>query len=249
MNELKLNVVEFTPTPIKWNQEEVSQVVNEIVAKYEGLEFTEEDVAAAKKDRAALNKVAKNLSSKRIAVKKEYSKELVEFENGVKELENKIKDTSSNIDAQIKAFEQKEKDQKREAIEELEEYKLVSDYVVFDEKWLNKSVKFDDIIEELNAAHDQINKDINVIKMACTDKGFESDKYIERLKQMELTDVLTRINEDYALVNQKEVEEVEEVIEESNEQVLDVVRHIKGTKTQLKKLKEFADKIGVEIYA
>src|SRR6056297_270952 len=144
MNELKINVVEFTPTPIKWNKEEVSQVVNEIVSKYQGVEFNEEDVASAKKDRAALNKVAKALSSKRIDIKKQYSVELTQFEEEVKEQEKLIKSTSQEIDNQIKLFEQKEKDQKQQAIIELEEYKAVENYVVFDEKWLNKSYKFDD---------------------------------------------------------------------------------------------------------
>ena len=251
MNELAIKVVEFTPTEIKWNKEEVSGIIDEIVKKYQGLEFNEEDLSSAKTDRASLNKVAKGLSAKRIDIKKQYSTELTIFETSVKELENKVKDTSAAIDEQIKSFEQKEAEQKKAAILELNEYKVIQDYISFNEKWLNKSYKFDTIIEDIEQLSNQVEKDKNIIKMACADKDFESDKYIDKLKQMELTSVLTRINEDYDLVNTKPVEEVEETIvpeEIKDEPVRDIVRHIKGTKTQLIKLKEYANKIGVEIY-
>ena len=249
MNELQINVVEFTPTPIKWNKEEVSQVVNEIVSKYQGLEFSEEDVASAKKDRAALNKVAKSLSSKRIDIKKQYSTELTKFEDEVKEQEKLIKDTSNSIDDQIKIFEQKEKDQKHQAIIELEEYKLVEDYNVFNEKWLNKSYKFDDIIEELKQAKVSVDQDINIIKMTSNDKGLDPNNYIDRLKQMELAQVLERIQEDYVLLHNTPVEEVkvEEVEKTKNEQSFEITRILVGTKSQFAKLKSYADSIGVEI--
>ena len=251
MNELAIKVVEFTPTEIKWNKEEVSGIIDEIVKKYQGLEFNEEDLSSAKTDRASLNKVAKGLSAKRIDIKKQYSTELTIFETSVKELENKVKDTSAAIDEQIKSFEQKEAEQKKAAILELNEYKVIQDYISFNEKWLNKSYKFDTIIEDIEQLSNQVEKDKNIIKMACADKDFESDKYIDKLKQMELTSVLMRINEDYDLVNTKPVEEVEETIvpeEIKDEPVRDIVRHIKGTKTQLIKLRDYAKKIGVEIY-
>lgn len=251
MNELKINVVEFTPTPIKWNEQEVKEVVDQITAKYDGLEFGEDDIASAKKDRAALNKVAKSLSAKRIDIKKQYTSELTQFEDTVKSYEKQIKTTSSAIDEQIKAYEEKQKEEKRQAIIELAEYKQVQDYIMFDEKWLNKSYKFDDIIAELVQAKESIDKDINIVKMACTDKSLEADKYIERLKQMELAQVLERINEDYALLHEKapEPEAVEEIDpdEIKQEELLEIVRVLKGTKTQLVKLKEYADKIGVTI--
>ena len=251
MNDLKLNVVEFTPTPIKWNESEVSKVIAGIVSKYKGVEFNEENIESAKNDRASLNKVAKNLSTKRIDIKKLYSTELTLFEDSVKLLEKKVKDTSDAIDKQIKAFEGKEKQQKQDAIIELAEYVKVKDHIVFNEEWLNKSFKFDDVIKELEEFSTQIDKDKNIIKMACADKDFESDKYIDKLKQMELASVLMRINEDYDLVNTKPVEEVKETIvpeEIKDEPVRDIVRHIKGTKTQLIKLRDYANKIGVEIY-
>ena len=251
MNDLKLNVVEFTPTPIKWNESEVSKVIAGIVSKYKGVEFNEENIASATNDRVLLNKIVKKLSSKRIANKKLYSTELTLFEDSVKLLEKKVKDTSDAIGKQIKAFEGKEKQQKQDAIIELAEYVKVKDHIVFNEKWLNKSFKFDDVIKELEEFSTQIDKDKNIIKMACADKDFESDKYIDKLKQMELTTVLERINEDYDLLHKETTEEPikeELIMRPKDEKVRDIVRHIKGTKTQLIKLKKYADKIGVEIY-
>ena len=46
------------PQPIRWNYEELKAGLTEALAAYKGRVYTAENIGAAKKDRAALNKLA-----------------------------------------------------------------------------------------------------------------------------------------------------------------------------------------------
>lgn len=248
MNELTVQVSEFTLPKIKWNEEELRKEVEQIVAPYRGLVLTEDDVAQAKKVKADLNNVVKDLNERKKQVKKTWNKEYTEFENGIKDIMSIAQLESDNIKLQLDSFEELEKHAKYEEVEELEEYQAVQDYIEFNDKWLNKSTSIKSIKEDLVAYAEQVDANIKTIKLTASNISMQPDKYIELLKKMELQAVIERMYEDNELVNAKEEpkEEVKPIVTE-NEKVLEAVRVLRGTKSQLIALKKYADEIGVEI--
>lgn len=118
---------------------------DDLVAKldgYKGYLVTEENLALAKSDRASLNKLAKAIDDKRKEVKKEIMK-LYEndFEPQCKELTNLIKNASDEIDSQVKALEERERQAKYEVIVGIWnglKFDLVQLNRVFQDAWLNK---------------------------------------------------------------------------------------------------------------
>lgn len=121
--------------------------IEALLQDYRGLEVTADYVPHAKRDRAYLNNLAKSIDDQRRNVKREFLKPLDEFEAAVKEVLEPIKEASTHIDVQVKAFEQRVKDDKREQIKQhwLGCGGILADVIdferqVFDEKWLNASV-------------------------------------------------------------------------------------------------------------
>jgi len=65
MNELKVVANEVTLPDINWNKSEVETAVNELVTKYDGIEFEESQLKPAKKDLAAIRKVKRKLNNEK----------------------------------------------------------------------------------------------------------------------------------------------------------------------------------------
>ena len=103
--------------PVEWNYTEVKQWVKDGLARYEGVVYDESQMAEAKKDRANLNKLAQAIDAKRREMKQLYLQPYEEFEAQAQELTGMIKEQANAIDAQVKAFENFRKQEKRERIE------------------------------------------------------------------------------------------------------------------------------------
>lgn len=132
--------------------------IENIVEPYRGLVFTEENAKEAKEIKANLNKMAKEIDQKRIAVKKKYLQPLEYFESKANELKSVITEVIAPISEQINEFEMQREEEKRDWIEgicsELVLTELSEDVgrlylsaggVDFDKRWLNKSFKEADI--------------------------------------------------------------------------------------------------------
>lgn len=159
----------YTPThgqplpPVEWNYEAVKQWVSDGLAAYEGRVYTEDTVAEAKRDRANLNKLSKAIEDKRKELKSVYLTPYNSFEAQAKELVAMIKKQSDAIDAQVKAYDQKRRDEKLEKIK-TELYapmigdlaELVSYQRLHDPKWLNVTVGMAAISEALSAKIESI---------------------------------------------------------------------------------------------
>lgn len=161
--ELKISDVQL-PEIITFNYDELKQ---EIVAKakqYEMTVYSEERIKVAKADRATLNKLKKALNDERIRREREYMKPFNDFKNKVNELIDIIASPVLLIDGQIKFFEDKQKEEKRIKIENFfigfNSYEWLKVEQIFDEKWLNTSVKMPTIEAEIKEKIEQITKDL-----------------------------------------------------------------------------------------
>ena len=141
--ELKVTTPTF-PEVIEFNFEDLKKEITERASAYVNLVYTDDQIKDAKNDRAALNKFVKALSDERIKVKKECMKPYEDFEAKIKELDGIVNKAIQNIDSQIKAVEEKEKDEKLAKIKELwesiEHPAEMQFEHVYEGKFLNKSV-------------------------------------------------------------------------------------------------------------
>lgn len=130
-------------TSIDANFAECEAALTEMLAPYKTMVVTEDAVAGAKADRARIRKVASRIDDARKEVKRVYSEPLRLFEEKCKRLTGICAEADANLDGQIKAFEEKRKEEK---IAELRRYfdanvGEASDYIHFDaiynKRWEN----------------------------------------------------------------------------------------------------------------
>lgn len=151
---------------LNWNFEELNAQLDAQLEKYRGLTFTDDQMADAKKTRAALNKVAKEINDRKVSVKNEFCEPYFKFEEQAKILIGKIKDTSGEIDAQIKSYEEHQKEEKRKRIEEWwAEHGMSAVQVekVFDPKYLNQTCTDKQWQDDLQEKRTRIGKEIEAI--------------------------------------------------------------------------------------
>jgi len=144
------------------NFDAVKKSIEDIVEPYRGVQFTEDQQKDAKEIKANLNKMAKEIDQKRIAVKKKYLQPLEIFESKANELKKVITDVIAPISEQIEEFENQRLHEKEYLIEgliaEIVTAKLAPDMALFlesaggvtrDKKWLNKGAKEADIRKDI----------------------------------------------------------------------------------------------------
>ena len=130
------------------------------------------DADLAKKDRAELNKAKKTLEQKRKEIISELMKPYVDFEERCKVLEKKIEQASKALDEIVKAREDSEKSEKRKLIElfwEKQNCTIVPLEKIFNPKWLNKTFKESDILQEMEVAVKKIYDNLKTLERFVDD--------------------------------------------------------------------------------
>ena len=147
---------------VEANFEALEARILQLVEDYKGMEVTAAYVPQAKRDRAYLNSLKKSLDAERLRVKREYMLPLEQFEARVKSLSVPIEEASAHIDRQVKEYETRAKEQKRQDIEEYWQSfagilaDAVSFDLIFDPRWLNVSVNIGTVYEEIEAITSRI---------------------------------------------------------------------------------------------
>ena len=152
----------LTPTqaqplpPIKWNYQEVKKWLEDGLARYKGVVYTESQIAEAKKDRAQLNKLIQAIEAKRREMKQLYLQPYLNFETEANELIGMVKEQAAEIDTQVKAYEERRREEKLEKIK-AELYTPMIDGLgalvpyekLHDPKWLNVTCSINTIGTEM----------------------------------------------------------------------------------------------------
>ena len=179
---------------IDFNFEDLKDALTAELELYKNLVFTEDTKADAKKTVAELRKLKKQISDKRIEVKKLYMQPYTDFEAKVKELDKLINEPIAYISEQIDAFEQKRIEEKRELINEIylelvSEREDIAGYVelnrVYDSKWENASTSKKTIQEAITSYLDSVDNDIAAIE------SMESEYEAKALMRYKETGVLS----------------------------------------------------------
>lgn len=152
---------------ILWNADEISEEIEKKVGYYKSLVYTDEQIVEAKKDRAALNKFIDALKAKDSEIKKLCLAPYDAFHARMQQLIKQVEEPAELIDKQVKAFEEDQKRQKHDAIEELFKSKGFQPWVKLDRiwnpKWLNKSYSLKQIDADMNSIMYKIGEDIFLI--------------------------------------------------------------------------------------
>lgn len=174
--ELKVNNFNI-PSTITFNFEELKQELEEKAGFYTNLVYTDEQIKEAKADKASMNKLKKALNDERIRMEKEYMKPFTEFKAQVNEIIAIIDKPVNAIDTQIKAYEDKCRQDKQVAIEqyfaEIEKPEWLTLRAIADPKWLNASVTLKSVKAVIDEKVQQIIKDMEMLSK-IPEFGFEA---------------------------------------------------------------------------
>ena len=180
--ELKVNEYQL-PDVIAFNYEEIKNELAERVHIYETVVYDDTQIKQAKADRADLNRFKKALNDERIRREKEYLKPFEDFKNKINELIKIVDKPCEIIDKQIRTYEEDQKAKKREEIKAFfeglrsDEENTPPDWLtfeqIFDDKWLNASVKMSAIVVSIRDTIDRIKNDL-VTLASLPNFGFEA---------------------------------------------------------------------------
>lgn len=268
-SELQVRTIELTPAVVDFNFKELSKILDKQLKKYDGLEFTEEQVTECSKLITELNKGKKSLNDYRLKTKEELSVSINEFEKQCKELATKFDSVINPLKSQSDKFEEKRKSEKSIEIQKLidaavESENLSDEYaykLTIDKKWLNKSTSINSITEAINLlakslGSEQDQEETNIkfitqkVELINAKNGCQllPESYIRLLEYKSLSDIESAIDEDGVVIEVVEEEtqehETESIIEE--DEPFDYVYKVTGTDSQFDKLETYMKELGIE---
>lgn len=171
---------------IDWNREEIEAQIREAVKDYQNVAYGEDQIKQAKTDRVALNKLRKEIDDRRKAVKKVVNAPYDQFEKEVREVLSIVDEASSQIDQQVKAYEEKQREEKRTAYMEYFHSALgdldgrVDPEKLLNRSWDNTSVSMKKIHEEIDAKVKMIRSDLEYISGLEDDERAVADAEYQR---------------------------------------------------------------------
>ena len=173
---------------IEWNNEELKEAISAKVQDYKGLQYTEETIKEAKKDKATLNKLRDAIETERKRIKKQCMAPYELFEKQVKEVLAIVDEPIQLIDSQIKEVEEQRRLEKKQKVLEIYEenignLKVILPFAkVFKNEYLNVSKPLKSITEEITALISKVNQDMDVIEELDTKYELQvKDMYVKTL--------------------------------------------------------------------
>lgn len=164
-SQLELVVSEKTIGSLVTNAKAIKTLVEKQIELYDISNYSTDDIAKCKQDKALLNKAAKALNDKRIALEKEWNTPFDEFKTTVKETVDLIKSAATKIDSIIKQDDERVKEEKMAEIRKIAEKVGLPEVnvkleKVMNPKWLNKSTSLKSIEKELAEKVETINESV-----------------------------------------------------------------------------------------
>lgn len=135
---------------LKANFDEMKAGLTAFAEPYKNLVVTEDSISESKNDRARLRKIATSIEDRRKLVKKIYNEPVKVFEARCKELTDILTTAATNIDIQVKAFEERKRDEKMfDLLTYFNDHeKQHPDYIkweqIKDDRWGNATFSIDD---------------------------------------------------------------------------------------------------------
>lgn len=159
----------------------------------------ENNYKQAKTDRASLNNLVKVVSDKRKQVENDVFAQWLQDKKDIMQVEKTIKVASDKLGSGINEVDNAEKELKRSQIKELWLNMTNNKYpfeLVFEERYLNKSVKPKEIEESLNNKFLKAEEQLSFIEASLPDDELQAEQVIQLFcKTLDLSKATERINE------------------------------------------------------
>lgn len=158
---------------IKANFDELKAALTEKVESYRTMLVTPENTAAAKSDLANLRRVQRDIDTVRLAWKREYMAPWDEFEAKCKELKAVLDSGISNLDTQVKAFEEAEVNEKLDELRQFFEETVLPatrPYADFEKiaakypRWKNKTYDMTAAKNDIQITLAEIDRGLNALR-------------------------------------------------------------------------------------
>lgn len=180
--ELKIAQVEI-PEIIDFNYEELKNEISAKAHDYEVMVYTEDKIKEAKADKAALNKLKKALNDERIKQEKEYMKPFNDFKDRVNEIIKIIDAPIGIIDSQIKEFDAKKAEEKKNEIQlfwsSIDKPSFLKLEQIWNARWMNATFKMKDIEAEITGRIETIKSDLETLNN-LNEYSFEATETYQR---------------------------------------------------------------------
>ena len=141
--------------PVRWNFKELKMEIAEVVQGYEVSVYTDDMIQQAKADRAKLRKFVDAIDTRRKEIKRKYLEPYEQFEKEAKELMAMVQKAIDNIDSQVKAAEERRREEKTEKIREFYEENIhdLEKYLPFEKvfrpEYANASTSMKSVRQEI----------------------------------------------------------------------------------------------------
>lgn len=228
--------------PIDFNFEELKKELALQLDKYKKITYTEETMKEAKEDRAKLNKLSKAINNKKIEIHNEFEKPYTEFERKIKIILGMIDEPLQLIDKQVKEFENKQKEEKKQEIEKyfnekIGDYKgLINFEQIFIDRWLNATYKMATIQTDIDHIFSKTKSDLTVLDGQIKDETVNKqvkDFYFNNIGNpsvlsLSLQEGMRIIESTKKLEELKQKQESSQNITNNTQNVTDIPQNITG---------------------
>lgn len=189
----------------------------------------ENNYKQAKSDRTALNNLVKIVSDKRKQVENDVFAQWLQDKKDIMQVEKTIKAASDKLGAGIDEVDNAEKELKRNQIKELWTNMTNDKYpfdLVFEERYLNKTVKNKEIEESLNNKFLKAEEQLSFIEASLPENELQAEQVIQLFcKTLDLSKATDRINE-IKVAKAKLQEKVDAQIEKSKQAQMERVNAV-----------------------
>lgn len=262
--ELQVNEIQALE-PIKFNYEELKNILTQKVETYKNMVYTEENIKEAKTDRASLNKLSRAINDEKIRIKNIVLAPYTDFENKCKELIEIVNTATENVDTQIKAFEKAQSDEKEKQIlmfwiENAGEYQELIDVdLIFNKQWLNKSYSMSKIETDIKHIIEKTKLDMGTIDGQLKDEMLNKQAKAFYFKNINQSNVLSlslqeamklqETTKKLETMEHTKVDETKSIVEntQSSERIIQLDFRVWGTQEQLMKLKQFLKETNIKV--
>lgn len=219
MNDIKL-LIEQNAGKISFNYDETKAFLEEKMAGYDGAFFADDSMKYAKAEVAFLRKLKTQMDDERKKVKRAWMAPYDEFKVKVDELLLLVDKPITLIDGQVKDYERRKKEEKKELCRGIYEKEAdgMEEYLpfdrVFNERWLNATMPAKTIGEEIQNIVQTTKAQVDAIKMMDSEA---TGKALELYKNtLNMAEALAYINRYEA--QKKEIMEQERARQAEEEQ-------------------------------
>ena len=208
------------------NYEPLKAWALEQAAVYGNLLVNPDAIKDAKTDMAMLRKMAKTASDLRIRIEREHAAKIANVSSQLKEVSGIFTTAASNIDKQVKEYDELRKEERRQEIQKIfdEEIGDLGDLItltkVFDQSWLNKTNTAKTIRADIQAT--VINARSSLEQLRALHSPHENviiSAFLERLNLIDALNAKKRMEELDAAMEKRRADETARKAEEDRKAI------------------------------